>query len=150
MARQAARREEHHRRQSGRRREPAVWPREASAQRFTARRCRWVDEQQKLVPFLLALTGGAKDLFCSGRGFFGDMSLIGAGGSIWPCCATVFHDGPRNALEAVSVWKAKKWIPSHYNTWPPIATDAQQWAERVRSQTQAEPIVVQPGQAVTL
>ena len=52
-------------------------------------------------------------------------------------------------LEAVKLLKPRKVIPSHYNTWPPIAQDANQWAERVRAETKSEPIVVSPGQTVT-
>jgi L-ascorbate metabolism protein UlaG (beta-lactamase superfamily) len=40
--------------------------------------------------------------------------------------------------------------PSHYNTWPPIAQDAQRWAERVRTETDAKPIVAVPGQPFVL
>jgi L-ascorbate metabolism protein UlaG (beta-lactamase superfamily) len=62
----------------------------------------------------------------------------------------LFTMGPDDAVEAVKLLKPKKVIPSHYNTWPPIAQEPQKWAERVRVETKAEPIVVQPGQAVTL
>jgi L-ascorbate metabolism protein UlaG (beta-lactamase superfamily) len=58
--------------------------------------------------------------------------------------------GPDDALEAVKLLKPKKVIPSHYNTWPPIAQDPNKWAERVKAETKAEPIVVSPGGTVTL
>lgn len=39
---------------------------------------------------------------------------------------------------------------SWINTWPSIAQDAAAWAERVRQETPAEPIVVEPGGKILL
>ena len=36
----------------------------------------------------------------------------------------------------------------HYNTWPPIAQDVDAWAERVKSETSAEPVVMEVGEAL--
>jgi L-ascorbate metabolism protein UlaG (beta-lactamase superfamily) len=36
-------------------------------------------------------------------------------------------------------------LPAHYNTWPPIEQDAVAWSQRVREATQAEPVVLAPG-----
>ena len=36
-------------------------------------------------------------------------------------------------------------LPIHYNTFPPIAQDAQAWATRVREATNTEPIILEPG-----
>jgi L-ascorbate metabolism protein UlaG (beta-lactamase superfamily) len=44
----------------------------------------------------------------------------------------------------------KRVAPCHYNTWPPIAQDAEAWASRVRSHTAAEPIVLRPGEKIKL
>jgi L-ascorbate metabolism protein UlaG (beta-lactamase superfamily) len=43
-----------------------------------------------------------------------------------------FTMGPEEALEAVTLVAPKHAAPSHYDTWPPIAQDAQVWAEQVR------------------
>ena len=102
--------------------------------------------------FLLTLLGDVKIYFACDTALFGDMTHIGAGGldvAVLPI-GDLFTMGPDDALEAVKLLKPKKVVPSHYNTWPPIAQDPQKWAERVRTETQAEPIVVQPGQAITL
>jgi L-ascorbate metabolism protein UlaG (beta-lactamase superfamily) len=40
--------------------------------------------------------------------------------------------GPDEALEAVALVAPTHAAPSHYNTWPPIAQDANSWAEKVR------------------
>jgi L-ascorbate metabolism protein UlaG (beta-lactamase superfamily) len=102
--------------------------------------------------FLLTLTGGPRIYFACDTALFGDMALIGAGGldvAVLPI-GDLFTMGPGDAVEAVKLLKPKKVIPSHYNTWPPIAQDPQKWAERVRAETQAEPIVIQPGGTVQL
>jgi L-ascorbate metabolism protein UlaG (beta-lactamase superfamily) len=58
--------------------------------------------------------------------------------------------GPDDALEAVKLLNPKRVVPSHYNTWPPIAQDPQAWASRVRAETKAEPVVLEPGGSLTL
>jgi len=40
----------------------------------------------------------------------------------------------------------KKVVPIHYNTWPLLNQDAQAWAERVRKETSAVPIILKPGE----
>jgi L-ascorbate metabolism protein UlaG (beta-lactamase superfamily) len=102
--------------------------------------------------FLISLTGGPKVYFACDTALFSDMALIGAGGldaAVLPI-GDLFTMGPDDALEAVKLLKPRKVIPSHYNTWPPIAQDANKWAERVRAETKSEPIVVTPGGIVTL
>lgn len=102
--------------------------------------------------FLLTLSGGPKVYFACDTGLFGDMALIGAGGldvAVLPI-GDLFTMGPDDALEAVKLLRPKKVFPSHYNTWPPITQDPHQWADRVRAETKTEPVVVQPGQEVTI
>ena len=62
----------------------------------------------------------------------------------------LFTMGPDDSYEAIRLIKPTKVAPAHYNTWPPIEQDPNEWAERVRSETSAEPIVIQPGGKVTL
>ena len=57
---------------------------------------------------------------------------------------------PDDALEAIKLIGAGRVIPNHYNTWPPITQDADAWAARVRSETSAQPLVLEPGATVTL
>jgi L-ascorbate metabolism protein UlaG (beta-lactamase superfamily) len=56
--------------------------------------------------------------------------------------------GPDDALRAVKLLRPKKVLPIHYNTWELIAQDANAWAERVRRETQAQPVVLKPGEWV--
>ena len=54
------------------------------------------------------------------------------------------------ALEAVQFLKPKLAIPSHFNTWPPIAQDAESWASRVRQQTSSDCRILKPGETVQI
>lgn len=101
--------------------------------------------------FLLTLADGRVYFACD-TGLFYDMKLIGAAGvdlAVLPI-GDLFTMGPDDALEAVKLIEPQRVVPDHYNTWPPIEQDPNAWAERVRSETSAEPIVVQPGGTVTL
>jgi L-ascorbate metabolism protein UlaG (beta-lactamase superfamily) len=101
--------------------------------------------------YLLTIDG-LKIYFACDTGLFYDMKLIGSGGldlAVLPI-GDRFTMGPDDALEAVKLLEPRRVVPSHYNTWPPIAQDAAAWAERVRRETHAEPIVVPPGGTVML
>ena len=58
--------------------------------------------------------------------------------------------GPDDALRAVKLLAPKKVFPIHYDTWPLIAQDAPAWAERVRGETDAEAVVLKPGEWLDL
>ena len=72
--------------------------------------------------FLITFQDGKKVYDAADTGLFGDMRLIG-------------EEGVDLAL-----------LPIHFNTFPPIRQDAAAWAERVRKETKAEPVVLTPGQ----
>ena len=77
------------------------------------------------------------------------MKLIGAGGldlAVLPI-GDRFTMGPDDAIEAIKLLEPKRVAPSHYNTWPPIAQDADAWAKRVKAETKAEPDRGQAGRA---
>ena len=102
--------------------------------------------------FLLTLKDGPKIYFACDTGLFGDMKLIGAAGidlAVLPI-GDVFTMGPDDAVEATRLIAPRRVAASHYNTWPPISQDVQQWAARIRQETKAEPIVLQPGETFTL
>ena len=101
--------------------------------------------------FLLTLAD-AKIYFACDTALFYDMKLIGAEGidmAVLPI-GDLFTMGPDDALEAVKLIGPKQVIPDHYNTWPPIEQDPEQWAQRVRAETSTQPIVLQPGGTATL
>ena len=80
------------------------------------------------------------------------MKLIGAAGldlAVLPI-GDRFTMGPEEAVEATKLLAPRRVVPAHYNTWPPIEQDAAAWAERIRAHTQADPIIFQPGETITL
>jgi len=99
--------------------------------------------------FLLRL--GGKLIYHAGdTALFGDMALIGRQEidlAFLPI-GDNFTMGPDDALEAVRLLKPRLVVPIHYNTFPLIAQDAAAWVRRVRSETDAEARVVEPGEAV--
>lgn len=56
-----------------------------------------------------------------------------------------FTMGPEDATEAVRLIRPKHVIPMHYNTFPPIAQDPQQFKKLVESKTDAKVTVLEPG-----
>lgn len=85
--------------------------------------------------------------FAADTGLFYDMTLIGEEGidlAILPI-GDNFTMGPDDAVRATKMIAPKRVMPMHYNTWPLIEQDAGAWAEQIRAQTEAEPIVLEPG-----
>ena len=83
---------------------------------------------------------------------FGDMKLIGEEGldlAIVPI-GDNYTMGPDDAIRAVKLLQPKKVLPIHYNTWELIAQDADAWADRVRKETKAQPVVLKPGESAEL
>ncbi|NUQ64153.1 MAG: metal-dependent hydrolase [Pirellulales bacterium] len=101
--------------------------------------------------FVLRLPEGNVYFACD-TGLFYDMKLIGAAGIALAALpiGDNFTMGPDDALEAVKLIEPKRVVPVHRGTWPLIEQDAKAWAERVRSETKAEPIVIEPGGKITL
>src|SRR4051812_37428517 len=98
--------------------------------------------------FLLYFKDGTKVYDAADTGLFGDMRLIGEEGidlAILPI-GDNFTMGPDDALRAVKLIQPTKVLPIHYNTFDLIAQDAPAWAARVRQETNAEPVVLKPGE----
>ena len=90
--------------------------------------------------------------FAADTGLFYDMTLIGEEGvdlAILPI-GDNFTMGPDDAVKATRMIAPKRVIPMHYNTWPLIEQDAGAWAEQIRKQTNAEPVVLVPGESCHL
>ena len=98
--------------------------------------------------FVLELEG--KRIYYAGdTALFSDMSLISRPAldvAIVPI-GDLFTMGPSDSVEATKYLDPKFVLPTHYNTWPPIAQDALGWAEMIRSQTSATPVVLQTGES---
>lgn len=101
--------------------------------------------------FVLSLPEGNVYFACD-TGLFDDMKRIGAVGlrlAALPI-GDNFTMGPDDALEAVKLLAPRQVVPVHTNTWPLIAQDPHHWAARVRAETPAEPVVLEPGGRITL
>jgi L-ascorbate metabolism protein UlaG (beta-lactamase superfamily) len=93
-----------------------------------------------------------KVYFACDTGLFLDMQLIGKLGielAVLPI-GDRFTMGPADSIEAIKLLQPRRVAPAHYNTWPPIEQDAVAWAEAVKSETAAEPVVLEPGQSILM
>lgn len=98
--------------------------------------------------FLIYLKDGPKIYHAADTGLFGDMRLIGEEGldlAILPI-GDNYTMGPDDSIRAVKMLEPKKVVPIHYNTWEIIAQDANAWANRIRKETKAQPVVLKPGE----
>jgi len=97
--------------------------------------------------FLLCLPDRTRIYDAADTALFGDMTLIGEDGldlAILPI-GDYYTMGPGDAVRAVAMLQPRFVLPIHYNTFPPIVQDADAWAARIRSETSAQPVVLQPG-----
>ncbi|AEH24208.1 metal-dependent hydrolase [Pyrococcus yayanosii CH1] len=69
-----------------------------------------------------------------------DLALLPIGGH--------FTMGVEEAAKAVELLKPKKVIPMHYNTWPPISADPEEFKRLVGDK--AEVIILKPGEMIEL
>jgi L-ascorbate metabolism protein UlaG (beta-lactamase superfamily) len=102
--------------------------------------------------FILTSPGGQRLYFAGDTALFGDMELIGDEGidvAFLPI-GDNFTMGPSDSLKAIRFLRPSYVIPMHYNTWDVIAQDASSWANSVNSETDARPIVIDPGASFTL
>jgi L-ascorbate metabolism protein UlaG (beta-lactamase superfamily) len=102
--------------------------------------------------FVITFKDGKKIYDAADTGLFGDMKLIGEEGldlAILPI-GDNYTMGPDDALRAVKLLQPRKVLPIHYDTFDVIKQDAAAWAERVRKETQSEPVVLKPGEWLAL
>lgn len=89
--------------------------------------------------------------FACDAGLFSEMEWIGELGidlAVLPI-GSRYTMGPAMSLDAINMLKPRYVIPSHYSTWDPISQDAVKWSEAVREYTQAEPLLLTPGQVAS-
>lgn len=85
--------------------------------------------------------------FACDTALFEDMILIGRPRihlAVLPI-GDLFTMGPAESLRAIELLAPLMVAPAHYNTWPPIEQDVEEWALNVRHVTTAQPRVVPPG-----
>ena len=81
---------------------------------------------------------------------FSDMQLVGKRHPIdiaLMCIGGHYTMDRVDAVDAAELIGAKAVIPCHYNTFPPIETDAQAFKSDVESATQSNVVVLDPGQS---
>jgi L-ascorbate metabolism protein UlaG (beta-lactamase superfamily) len=83
-------------------------------------------------------TGLFSDLALPGRRDSLDVAIIPIGGH--------FTMDRFDAVEAVKLLGARTIIPAHYDTFPPVATDAGAFKADVESATDSQVVVLQPGE----
>ncbi|WP_457742956.1 metal-dependent hydrolase [Thermococcus sp.] len=69
-----------------------------------------------------------------------DLALLPIGGH--------FTMGPKEAAKAVELLKPRKVVPMHYNTWPPISADPEEFKRLVGDK--AEVVILKPGEELEL
>jgi L-ascorbate metabolism protein UlaG (beta-lactamase superfamily) len=97
--------------------------------------------------FLFYFKDGKRVYDAADTGLFGDMKLIGEEKidlAFLPI-GDNFTMGPLDALRAVALLTPGRVVPIHYNTFDLIKQDPQAWAEQVRKERKAEPVVMKPG-----
>jgi len=99
------------------------------------------------------LTVGSVKIYIAGdTALFSDMGLIGVNGldaAILPI-GDNYTMGPRDSLLALEYLNPKVVIPCHYNTWPIIAIDVDEWEANVKKNTAVKPIVAKIDHPFTL
>lgn len=96
---------------------------------------------------LIRLNGGLTIFHAGDTALFSDMQLIGEAGidvAMVPI-GDYFTMGPDDSIRAINWLKPGFVLPMHYNTFPALVQDAASWANRVTSETDAQPVVMDPG-----
>ena len=99
--------------------------------------------------FLLTTNDNKKIYMAQDTGLFGDMQLIGEEGlevAVIPI-GDNYTMGPDDALRAVKMLKPKTVVPIHYNTVDLLNQDANNWKNRVESETATKVMLLQPGES---
>ena len=97
--------------------------------------------------------GGLNIYYAGDTALFSDMQLIGQRDKIDYAVLPIgdnYTMGIEEAAQAAKLLGAKKIIPVHYNTWPVIEQDAQEFKVLAEKETQAEVLIVEPGETLEL
>ncbi|NLX90313.1 MAG: metal-dependent hydrolase [Firmicutes bacterium] len=93
---------------------------------------------------------GKNIYFAGDTGLFSDMKLIG---ELTPLDIALLPIGDNytmgidDAAIAASFLKAKTVIPYHYNTWPLIAADPEEFKKKVEEKTNSRCVIISPGES---
>jgi L-ascorbate metabolism protein UlaG (beta-lactamase superfamily) len=102
---------------------------------------------------LIVEIGGKKIYHLGDTALFSDLGLIAKqGGGIdvaLMCIGGHYTMDRHDAVEAARLIGAKQVVPCHYDTFPPIETDAQAFKAEVESQGLCEVVVLAPGESLS-
>jgi L-ascorbate metabolism protein UlaG (beta-lactamase superfamily) len=104
------------------------------------------------MPAGLLVNVGGKTLYHLGdTALFSDLQLVARRGDkvdvALMCIGGHYTMDRYDAVTAVEFVSPRQVIPCHYDTFPPIETDAQAFKSDAEGQTDAEVVVLQPGQS---
>lgn len=89
--------------------------------------------------------------FACDTAYFSDMKWYAAGADVAVLpIGDLFTMGIHDSVEAVKLLEPRVVLPTHYGTWPPIEQDAKAWANKVHSETDSKPVVLQVGETFQL
>ncbi|WP_146522149.1 metal-dependent hydrolase [Stieleria varia] len=92
--------------------------------------------------FILTING-KRIYFACDTALFSDMRLYAQGVDVAVLpIGDLFTMGVDDSVAATKLIEPSVVLPTHYGTWPPIAQDAQVWAEKITQQTGATPVVL--------
>ena len=99
---------------------------------------------------LLINFGGTLVYHLGDTGLFSDLALVAQRGDpvdvALMCIGGHYTMDRWDAVAAAGLVKAKTVIPCHYNTFPPIETDAQAFKADVEKETDSQVVVIDPGE----
>jgi L-ascorbate metabolism protein UlaG (beta-lactamase superfamily) len=102
------------------------------------------------TPAGLVIGLGGKVVYHLGdTGLFSDLQLVKQRDDIdvaLMCIGGHYTMDRQDGVRAAELVGAKQIVPCHYNTFPPIETDAQAFKSEVESQTSSEVVVLEPGE----
>ena len=100
--------------------------------------------------FLLQIEG-KRIYFACDTALFSDMKLYAQGVDVAVLpIGDLYTMGIEDSVAATKLIEAKRVLPAHFGTWPPIEQNAHEWANRIRQETEAEPTVLSVGESLTI
>lgn len=101
--------------------------------------------------FLIKLSNGMNVYYAGDTALFSDMGMLArerVDVAIVPI-GDLFTMGPDDSAEATALIQPRHVLPTHFNTWPPIAQDPVAWSDLIRNRTTAIPWTPQVGETLT-
>ncbi|MBI3459893.1 metal-dependent hydrolase [Candidatus Acetothermia bacterium] len=101
---------------------------------------------------VVTMKDGKKIYHAGDTALFSDMALIGRQGLELACLpiGSNYTMDPAAAFEAIQLLKPKYVLPMHYNTFPLISQNAQEFKKRVESHTGSKVLILNPGESTEI